>query len=136
MLAGAIAGFVNNIIATASMYLAEIIGLWEPKVAYDISLWMVRFTSHLSLNIIWGIILGIIFVMFYDRIPSKGILKGIIFGLMFYFLISNVRIASFLQSYGEAWSGILWAVSLIWTGFFSSIAYGLTIGYLYKKPTK
>jgi len=54
MLAGAIAGFINNIVSVASIYLAEIIGLWESKVAYDISLWIDRFTSHLSLNIIWG----------------------------------------------------------------------------------
>jgi hypothetical protein len=132
MVAGAIAGFVDNIASVLAMYLAEIIGLWDPKVTYDVSLWIDRFSSHLALNIIWGMFFGVIYAMIYDRIPSKGIKKGLIFGILFYWLLSCVRISSFLQSYGELWSGILWAKAFSWTGFFASIAFGLVLGYLYK----
>ena len=133
MVAGAIAGFVDNIASVLAIYLAEFIGLWETKVTYDFSLWIARFSSGLSLNIIWGMFFGIIYAMIYDSIPSKGIKKGLIFGLLFYWLLSNVRLSSFLQSYGDIQSGIFWAKAFIWTGFFASIAYGPTIGYLYKK---
>jgi hypothetical protein len=135
LLAGAIAGFVDNTVSILSIVMAWIIGLWE-ATSWEISYFIDVFLSHLSLNIIWGMFFGVIFVMIYDRIPGRGIKKGLIFGLLFYWVLSNVRIGSFLQSYGDLWYGFDWAVAFIWGGFFPSIAYGLVLGYLYRKPTK
>ena len=132
MIAGAIAGAVDNITSVAVMIVAFTIGLMEPAGRPDIwslELYITWATSHLSLNIIWGIMFGIVYVWLYDKIPREGIQKGIIFGLIFYYLLSGVRAASFLGSYAEYY----FAKGFAGIGLFAAITYGLVLGYLYKK---
>ena len=134
MIAGAIAGVVDNFASVISLLVPQAIGWWKPMagpLTWNISFLITQFTSHLALNMIWGIIFGIIYARIYDCIPAKGISKGVVFALVFYLLISNIRIGSFLQSYGI----YEFAFGEIWTGFFGSIAFGIVLGALYRKPS-
>jgi hypothetical protein len=78
----------------------------------------------------WGITFGILFVMFYERIPYKGIMKGIIFGVIINF------ITSFRCAIGYLVYGVDPGYSLMWgtTAFIQAFIVGLTLGLLYKPP--
>ena len=135
MIAGAIAGLIDNFASVTSMLIPQLIGWWESMagtLTWTFSFLIAQFTSHLAINMIWGIVFGLIYAQIYDRIPGKGVSKGIVFSLVFYLLISNIRMGTFSQSYGM----YEWTFGTIWTGFFGSLAFGLVLGYLYKKPTK
>jgi hypothetical protein len=79
------------------------------------------------MNIIWGIILGIIYSKAHRVIPGKGISKGLIYGLTLY-LIVTIRTYLYGLTYGYFWG----AISNIIFISFGWIAYGLVIGILYE----
>jgi len=121
---GLIAGIVFTIVSEIFHNMRLSIGLLEP--------WQRPFFENntlvnIPLFIFWGIILGIIYSKVHSLILGKGVLKGLIYGL-FLFVIITIKIETYLISYGYFLSTL---GHLFW-GFFVYIAYGLSLGFVYK----
>ena len=78
----------------------------------------------------WGVIFGMLFVIFYERIPGKRILKGVVFSLTVYF-ITTFRGAVYTLVYGLPVVFYYLAVG----GFLMFPTFGLVLGALYKKSS-
>jgi len=135
---GAIAGIVYGTIVfltnTVSAYIGiygQIPGTMESPYLTDIGFMMSQLGAHIVFNLIWGAVFGVFFVIFYDRVPGKGVLKGLYFALIILF-ITSLRVAIYDFAYGFFILAENWSIA----GLIPAIGYGLTIGYLYKKPTK
>ena len=137
ILAGAIAGAIMDIVAVVLVYIFTSIGIIEPPGGLEgvLALTGLFAVAHLSVDLIWGIIFGMIYAFFYDLIPSKGAVKGLYFGLLIW-LIKDIAASSYavlvLVDIPSAITRAL-AIDLVLFGFFMWIAYGLVLGYLYKK---
>jgi len=130
LLIGAIAGLTDGVVSSISDVLGTRIGLF-PATPIPITPipYLAIIGQTLLINMIWGTILGVVFVNAYDLIPGKGILKGICFSLIF-FLISSLRMAVYFGGFGD----MIMAWSYGFVGFFGTgIAFGVALGYLYKK---
>jgi len=131
--AGAIAGIVTGIVSFALGPMLAQIGIIEPLGGtweiWDTSFYVTFALAFISLALIWGTIFGLIYSRYYDSTPGKGILKGLFFGLMIW-LIKDVAAGSYVAL---MWVEISISAALIINGFFMWIAYGLVLGYLYKK---
>ena len=88
------------------------------------------FSIELILSIIFGIILGIIFLKAYNVIPGERVTKYIVYGL-FCHLVVGIREASFSIIY-EGLPGLYSYASWIIIGFPQWIAYALVLGFLYE----
>jgi hypothetical protein len=130
---GAIAGLLGGIIAFITMVIGIAIGFWPPRIPDpDIGFFLSQLGTHVFFNMIWGVVFGMLFVMFYDRIPSKDIKKGIVFSLTIFF-ITTFR-GNFRQI---AYSGmpklLLYSYEWITMGFFMFLTVGFVLGLFYKK---
>jgi Na+/proline symporter len=101
-----------------------------PKYAKDIGILVGQLGTHLFFNMVWGIVFGILFVMFYDKIQREGILKGLIFGMVIYFL-STFRGAILLLSYASP----EWFLTYGMGGLIGFLIFGIVLGLLYCKPS-
>jgi len=134
-ISGAIAGVIAGIVAAIVALISTIIFVFIMKVLPYIGapeIWIPSMQTLFAivsflLNMIWGGILGILYVVLYNSIPGKGIKKGLIYGWII-FLISNVRAFSFLMPFAIFDFGLTWTA----IGFFVLTTYGLVLGYLYK----
>jgi len=137
ILPGAIAGIVVSFVAPIANAVAVVIGLFGPQTMvgvpekFTIGFWIIQTGSHIFLNLIWAIILGMIFAKVYNIVPGKRIMKGLYFGLIF-FLLGTFQTAS----YWFGWGAIQLALWSYWVGFFHAIAFGLVLGLLYRKPSE
>ena len=128
VVAGFIAGIISGIVAS----ILHLSGLWEllSVLPYDPTPVSPQTTVLIEITwwILWGLIWGAFYSLFYDYIPSKGIKKGLFYGLILWIMVFS-RNSFVYASYGYYLSAFLFALM----GFVSvSIAYGITIGYLYK----
>ena len=129
-IAGAIAGVVDGIVSVTTGVIGESIGLWEALPGEAATAYiLVLLQAQIAWNIFWGIIIALAFVLVYEKIPGKGVLKGLCFSFIFYLVIADLRTAQINWSVGLHDVAIIW----VWEGFWASIAYGLVLGYLYKK---
>jgi hypothetical protein len=122
---GAISGFVASLftgtfLAYSLARMAILMELFEP--------WWVPIAEKsilvtIPLNMIWGVILGIIYSKAYHAIPGKGSLKGLCWGLILYVIIA-VRIDTFWLAYG-------WTTPELFT-WLHIILWGLITGILYE----
>ncbi|WP_455369828.1 hypothetical protein [[Eubacterium] cellulosolvens] len=84
-MAGLIAGFFGGIVVAVLTYTISIVGvpyLWYwPTYPLITSIRNVVLIE-IILMIVWGVILEMIFVIFYAKLPGKGIMKGFYFGLL------------------------------------------------------
>jgi len=123
---GAIAALIGSI----AIFIAEVL-LWNPidfpQYMTDVSFLISQFGTHAFINMVWGIGWGVLYVMFYDRIPGNRISKGIIFSMILYFIL-DIRWAIIWLYYGF----INWFISF-GNGIFFHLVYGLLIGILYRK---
>jgi hypothetical protein len=125
IMAGAIAGIVKGICAhIGGSFIGPLLGLW-PVPPFPP---MLVFLATLGFDVVWGIILAIIFSVLYNSIPGRGISKGLIYGLGIY-LVSNIRAANLAYSFLSIGDAVFYA----FTGIFALIPYGIVLGYLYKK---
>ena len=83
---------------------------------------------EMMVALVWGVILGIIYMKCYSSIPGNGILKGLIYGLFFH-LILGIRVA--IGKY-IIYANIHEAVPWIIAGFPKWITYGLVLGIIYE----
>ncbi|WP_455276237.1 hypothetical protein [[Eubacterium] cellulosolvens] len=127
LIAGIVAGvvmvFIASVLPELSLTYWNIEPLARPMPFTYIAL------IEISNNIIWGILLGVIFSRIYDLIPSKGVFKGLLFGLVLYAFF-NVRFACFNYSYN------LDLVAISTFLYIHPIVYGLVLGVLYRVPEK
>jgi hypothetical protein len=132
VLASFFAAVVAAVVAIAVAIILPMIGLVKPVggpewLAPDMMLlWII---VVIGLDVIWFTFLGILYVKFYDKIPGKGLLKGLIYAFLI-LLISNIRVASFQIAF---WQCLTWVQAFNYPAFFIFFAYGLALGYLYKK---
>jgi len=135
--AGLIAGCVGGMGVTIIRILE--VALSFPIIVYPYFLEFDMIINHLGYSIsahgIFGGIFGIIYLKFYNRIPSKGVKKGLIFGSII-FLIANLTWAS---SNFISWlfigieQSFIWAYEFLTAGFFIWIPYGILLGVIYEK---
>lgn len=123
--AGAIAGVVGGVISVIFGFLGDLIRLLPPVDIPFANLVIIP----IVLTIIFGAIFGVIYSKFYDSIPGKGVSKGLYFGLLLWFVSSIVPSTYNALILME----IPIAIGNIYMGFFTTIPFGLAIGYLYKK---
>ena len=132
ILAGAIAGAVSVLPFLAGGYVMGVIGVFEPPGGMEIwtpSMFMLLSLAHLSLDIFWGMIAGVVYSFLYSSIPGKGVMKGLYFGLSIW-VIKDVAAGSYLAL---TMMEVNSAMMLIAGGFFLWIVYGPVLGYLFKK---
>jgi len=135
ILPGAVAGFADGVVAAIVNAIAFVVGLFGPPVAggalvlLRFDFWMSQSGSSILINVIWGIVIGMIFTQVYNLIPSKGIKKGLYYGLIIV-VISSFHTAAHYIGWGIVLGG-LWTFVV---GFFSTaITLGIVLGALYKK---
>ena len=126
---GAIAGLIGGIVIT----FAHII-FWDPVLVseslLDIEFYISQFGAHAFMNMMWGAVFGILYAIFYSRIPGKIIFKGVAFAILIFF-ITSFRVAFSSLLYGNIVNFIGWG-----NGIFLFLVYGLVLGLLYRKPKK
>jgi hypothetical protein len=125
---GAIAGFFGGI----GVFILNIIIFNRELFPYmtDISFLISQMGTHAFFNMIWGIVFGIFFVMFYEKIPGKGISKGMVYCIIIFFLTPFLLGLGEI-AYGEPMRGYWYCIG----GFTNFFIFGIIIGALYK-PTK
>jgi hypothetical protein len=137
ILFGALAGIIGGI-AVLSVIMtgvwnpiyteAEFVELFGPPKIWTTEMLIYLWIAVLAHDTFWGVIFGLFYTRTFDVIPGKGILKGLVFSMAIY-LVSNVRMSELMSNLGNtAWPK--WGIT---NGFVFFIAYGLAIGYLYKK---
>ena len=135
ILAGAIAGAVADIPVIASVFVLLNMGVFQPPVG-STEMWnsmiMLLGVAHLALDIFWGMIGGVAYSYLYNMIPGKGVVKGLCFGVSIW-VIKDVAAGSYLALTMLVVNS---AIILIIGGFVMWIAYGLVLGYLYRKPSE
>jgi len=125
---GAVAGLIGGIvISVAHALLMD--PLLFPDLITDIGFLISQLGTHTFINMCWGVVFGILFVMFYKRIPGKKILKGITFAMIIFF-ITSFRVSLYWLSYGSIGGFVGW-----FNGIFLFLIFGLILGYFYK-PSK
>jgi len=132
---GAIAGSVAGL--SSFFYTVVIMNplLW-PELEIDLGLVISQLGTLVLFNMIWGIVFGILFAMFYERVPKKGILKGLIFSMAVFFFtnIPNVMRNMIYSQLTEQAYGLMIALWVLLAALFVFVPFGLVLGLLYKPP--
>ena len=135
ILAGIVAGIVAGIIGAISTILIMNAGF--PYYYYtteEMPLLPIAkiFSIEIILSIIFGIMLGIIFLKFYNVIPGKRVSKYIVYGL-FCHLVVGIREGSFAIIYwGTTLKTLIDNASWIIIGLPQWFSYALVLGFLYE----
>ena len=133
MIAGAIAGGIGGVAVFLSVFIFIPLGLVEAvgEFEWSPSLYAALVFSIVTHDVFWGIVLGFLYSKVYSLVPGEGIMKGLTFAMVIY-LIANIRTAHLIGSFGQ----MLWPKIFVWGGIVFFIAYGLVLGYLYRKPSE
>ena len=126
---GAIAGLVQGI----SVFIGQLLIFNKelyPEYASDLAFLISQLGTHAFFNMAWGIVFGIFYVMFYNKVPRKGVMKGFIYSMIIFFFTS-FHVGIYALTHGWLILGIQFII-LPSFGFFS---FGIVLGYLYK-PAK
>jgi hypothetical protein len=132
---GLVAGCIGGLVFTVVRVLETISGLYAlfPVLTFDAL--MIHLGYAMPANGIYGGIFAIIYSMFYDRVPGKGVKKSFVFGLMMFF-ISNIWIASdsfLLWLFTRIETLFEWSYSWSIEGSTIWIPYGIVLGLLYER---
>ena len=140
---GAVAGIIGGIAASFFAIIGHITGYWgipskKGEIISTIDFWLSQAGTHILMHLIWGTIFGILFAKVYNLIPGKGIKKGLYYGLILITITSiftNVYFF-FLEINHNEWELALSDAlnHIIMIAF--AIVFGLSLGLLYRKPTK
>jgi len=131
---GAFAGLADGIAAALALALASMTGLFGPQVMagapdiFTFDFWVYQSGSHTLMNLIWGIVIGMIFTQVYNLVPGKGIIKGLCYSIII------CTFSTFhMGAYWYGWGAIAIAWWAIWVGIFSTATtLGIVLGALYK----
>ena len=144
VLPGAIAGLCGGLAASVFAVIGHATGYWGvpsgagSQILSTIEFWWSQAGTHIFYNMIWGTIFGAFFTKVYYLIPSKKVLKGLYYGLIVYLIASFYPVAIWTFKYlshGQ-WEIALQSLLSQSTGFAQAIAFGIVLGYLYRKPPK
>ena len=136
LLPGAIAGIAQGLTASIANLISYITRLFGPQAMpgapekFILDFWISQSGSHIVLNIVWGIVFGLMFPKVYSLVPGKGITKGLCYSFVI-FLTSSFLTAT----YWIAWGALSTAVWQDFIAFFAFLAFGLVLGALYRKPS-
>jgi len=141
ILPGAIAGLIGGIAASFANIMGSLTGIFgapfsPSEVTFDF--WLSQSGAHILMNMVWGIIFGIMFTKFYNLVPGKGAIKGLFYGLLI-FLITSFYHGVMHIGWGMSSSSWLIIVTGLWiliVGIFQILFFGLVLGLLYRKPSK
>jgi len=132
LIAGPVAGLLGGVVAAVLIFICFMMGVpygwYWPHYPPITSITNVV-AIELILMIVWGTIINTIFVMFYARIPGKGIMRGLYFGLLLC-LLCVIRPHSWGIPYAANPQSLAWGAIVYSLAF---ISYGIVLGYLYKK---
>ena len=96
------------------------------------------FGHHVLINLIWGIIFGLIYPKVYNVVPGKKVIKGICYALILY-LITTFQFDTWIivmYANHNAWQLALITFVSIFAYGLSWTIYGIVLGYLYRKPSE
>ena len=73
--AGTIAGIIGGIASMLTHLLGAAIGLWLAFPGYitDINFLIFQFGNQLTINALWGAVIGTIYAIIYDKIPELNL---------------------------------------------------------------
>lgn len=127
IISGLIAGLVGGIAAFVHALLEIEIGdsYWFFQTLTITAIKNIAFVN-ITINIIWWIIAGLIYVKIYDLIPGKRILKGLVYSLGLG-LIFSVRVGTYELFYGNVTISFLWIIT-----WYLYIISGLVFGASYE----
>jgi hypothetical protein len=129
---GAIAGLLAGILLfIIQLFLNKTL---YPMIVADINFLVSQLGTHLLFNMIWGAVFGVLFVRFYNKIPSKGILKGITFAMILYFF-TTFQFAVWSMAY-LFYGSFDYGIAVIIAGLSVFIPFGLVLGFLCRKPSE
>jgi hypothetical protein len=132
MTAGAVAGLIGGIAVFALQFMNTIVmGIrysWFESVQPIASIANLA-AIEIVLMVVWGTIFSALFVLFFIRIPGKGIVKGLYFGFILC-LLCVIRTFSWGIPYAYSYDAVIMSIITYSLMF---IMYGLVLGYLYKK---
>jgi hypothetical protein len=135
---GAIAGIVSGITSFLAAWLIINPLMWQ-RFSTDVGFLMSQLGTLVMFDMIWGIVFGVLFAMFYEKIPGKGIFKGLIFAISVYFftnLPTTVYHLMYYQLLTLEYEILIWGIWSILTGLSVFIPFGIVLGLLYRKPTE
>jgi hypothetical protein len=127
---GIVAGVIAGIIAGIVGVLYSFVYLGLPLAALNDPWWAIQ----IGINTIWGGLFGFMYQRFHDLIPGKGVVKGVAFGFILW-LVHAIYPATFIMAF---WAQVpeltAFGTTMALGGFIVRvIAYGISIGFLFKK---
>jgi len=137
IIVGAIAGIIGGIMAFALQFMnINIMGMsyyWYQFMAQvrPVTSIINLAAIEIVLMTVWGAVFSALFVLFYVRVPGRGIMKGLCFGLILC-LLCVVRTFSWGIPYAAIRNTLAMSI-VIYSLMF--ITYGLVLGALYRKPS-
>jgi len=123
---GAIAGLAQGFVVFIGQLLIFNKEIY-PKYASDLTFLISQLGTHAFFNMAWGIVFGIFYVMFYDKVPRKGIMKGFIYSMIILFFTSfHAGIYALMHGW------LILGMQFIILPFFGFFSFGIVLGLLYK----
>jgi hypothetical protein len=141
ILPGAIAGLLGGIAAGTVAAIGSAMQLWvvlEHPIIFTFDFWLGQVGSHTFINLIWGILFGVMYPKVYNIVPKKGITKGLIYGMTIWFIVGFINLFYWIvwAALLNHWSGVILNFGWYAVGIAHYIVYGLVLGLLYKKLSK
>jgi hypothetical protein len=106
----------------------------DVRPTFDI--WVSQVGTHMYINMIFGVIVGAIYLKVYNLVPSTGIKKGLIYSMVIW-VISALQIWTYLISWFAILNNrvlvIYYSIGVPAIGIAHYIIYGIVLGYLCKK---
>lgn len=124
LIAGLVAGILMILVANIAFNIG--INYWDLDPTPITPLTSIAMIEIVN-NILWGILLGIIFSRIYDLIPGRAVSKGLLFGLVYYAIFS-IRHTTFMTAYGN------FPIAIGALLHIHPIVFGLVFVLLYKAP--
>jgi hypothetical protein len=131
---GALAGLLGGFVASIVNFISFISSLFGPQAIPGapgkliIDFWISQSGAHFLLNLFWGAVFGVIFTQVYNLVSGKTIRKGLYYSLIVFLIGTFQTSFSWL-----VWGFISMAVWSVIVGFFQAVAFGIVLGYFYKK---
>jgi hypothetical protein len=127
---GIVAGVTAGLIAGIVGVIYSLVSLGLPLAALSDPWWL----KQIGLNVMWGGIFGFMYQRFHDLIPGKGVVKGVVFSCLLW-LVHAIYPATFIMAFWPQVPEITgFGTTMVVGGFIIRVlAYGISIGYLYKK---
>jgi hypothetical protein len=127
---GIVAGVIAGLIAGIVGVLYSFANLGLTLAALNDPWWLMQ----IGVNIVWGAIFGFMYQMFHDSIPGKGVAKGVAFAFLLWLVHAIYPLTFIMIFWPQVPEVTAYGTTMAVGGFIVRvIAYGISIGYLFKK---